>query len=179
MPTRSGRYWVTWANTHARNSTRLADLAMPFRQNVEDFISALNTAGAQVTVTATRRNADRAYLFHWAWLISQGQGAAANAPGSPNVDIEWDHGDAALSRAGAQEMVDGFGLAVPPQSVNAPSLTSNHIAGRAVDMVITWQGTIQVAQRDGNMVAVTYMQNPNANTELHQVGASYGVDNGR
>ena len=38
-------------------------------------------------------------------------------------------------------MIDGFGLAVPPTSTNAPSLTSNHSPGKAVDMDIDWTGT--------------------------------------
>ena len=53
------------------------------------------------------------------------------------VDIEWDHGDLAQSQAGAQEMVDGFGLAVPPDSTVAPALMSHHIAGKAIDMKLS------------------------------------------
>ncbi|WP_198555623.1 hypothetical protein [Colwellia sp. 75C3] len=48
------------------------------------------------------------------------------------IDIQWDHGDLAESKAGALEMVKGFGLAVPPRSTNPPSLTSNHISGEAI-----------------------------------------------
>ena len=91
------------------------------------------------------------------------------------VDIEWDHGDAAESKAGAQEMVDGFGLAVPPESNVAPSLASNHIAGKAIDMDITWTGDLKVKKKDGTIVRVPFMANPNLNTKLHVVGESYGV----
>ena len=56
-----------------------------------------------------------------------------------------------------------------------PSLTSNHIAGKAIDMDITWSGTLKVKKKDGTEVEVAYMSNPNANMKLHEVGASYGV----
>jgi len=73
------------------------------------------------------------------------------------------------------EMVDGFGLAVPPASTNPPALTSNHIAGKAVDMNITWIGTIKVKDKTGAEIQMTYNTDPNANTALHNVGATYGV----
>jgi hypothetical protein len=91
------------------------------------------------------------------------------------VDIEWNHGDLAKSKAGALEMVNGFGLAVPPRSINPPSLTSNHISGKAVDMTIKWTGTIKVKKKDGSEVSVTYSPNVNTNAVLHSIGESYGV----
>ncbi len=69
----------------------------------------------------------------------------------------------------------GFGLAVPPDSTVAPSLSSNHIAGKAIDMDIIWIGKLKVKKKDGTEVEVTYMKNPNLNTKLHAVGASYAV----
>lgn len=57
----------------------------------------------------------------------------------------------------------------------APALTSNHIAGQAVDMDITWTGEIKVKKKDGTAVAVPFQANPNLNTKLRQVGESYGV----
>jgi hypothetical protein len=71
--------------------------------------------------------------------------------------------------------VDGFGLAVPPKSTVAPALASNHIAGQAIDMDITWTGVLRVKKKDGTVVNVHYKCNPNANVPLHQVGESYGV----
>jgi len=75
----------------------------------------------------------------------------------------------------ALEMVRGFGLAVPPRSINPPSLTSNHIAGKAIDMTITWTGTINVKKKDGNEEALTFSTNANTNIALHKVGESFGV----
>jgi hypothetical protein len=176
MPkTKSGKYWVDWANTHAKNSESVDDLAEPFRTNAKGFIKALVDAGAKVKVTATKRDVKRAYLFHWSWLTALEKSKPSAATTMAGVDIEWDHGDDNKSKAGAQEMVDGFGLAVPPKSNVAPALASNHIAGKAIDMDITWTGDLEVNKKDGTIVSVPFMTNPNLNTKLHTVGESYGV----
>jgi hypothetical protein len=166
---------VQWADAHARNSGDLDDLAEPFQTDVENFIASLDAAGAKVSVTATRRDAKRAYLFHWAWLIGLGKSKPSSATKISGVNINWDHGDPDSSRAGANEMVGGFDLAVPPKSRVAPALHSNHIAGKAVDMDITWQGTLNVKKKDGSVLGVPYMKDPNLNKKLHEVGASFGV----
>lgn len=172
---KSGSYWVTWANAHATASDSVDDLADPFKTNAKDFIKALEDAGATVTITETRRSAKRAYLFHWCWLIGLGKAKASEATDMTGVEIEWDHGDDDKSKAGAQEMIDGFGLAVPPNSTNAPALSSNHIAGNAIDINITWKDTIKIKKKDGTEVSVTFMDDVNQNTTLHSVGESYGL----
>lgn len=173
--TKSGAYWVTWANTYENGSKSVDDLADPFKTNVKAFIQALEDAGAKVCVGQTRRSAKRAYLYHWSWLIGLGKKKASAVPVLTGVDIQWDHGKAQHSQAGAKEMIDGFGLAVPPASTNAPALNSNHIAGNAIDMDITWQGTIKIKKKDGTQVSVAFMTDVNRNTELHAVGESYSV----
>lgn len=175
MDAKSGAHWVAWANVHARNSRRIDDLDATFRRKAEAFISALTDAGAAVDVSTTRRSNKRAYLFHWSWKISLGRCKPSDAEPMAGVSIQWDHGDDQLSRAGAAEMVRGFGLAVPPRSVYPPSLTSNHIAGRAIDMAIRWNGTLRVERRNGDVTSVAYVPNVNSNTVLHGVGESYGV----
>ena len=172
---KSGKSWVTWANTHAKNSKSIDDLETTFRENVKAFKTALEDANATVKVTSTKRSKKRAYLFHWSWKISLGKCKPSDATAIAGVDIEWDHGDVNKSKAGAKEMVSGFGLAVPPSSTVAPSLNSNHIPGKAIDMKIKWTGTLRVKKKDGTVVDVPYMSNPNRNKELHAVGASYGV----
>jgi hypothetical protein len=173
--TLSGKAWVTWANTYAKNSDSVDDLVDPFKSHVKAFIKALEQHGADVKVRATRRDAKRAYLFHWSWMIALGKCKPSDATACAGVDIEWDHGELAKSQAAAQEMVSGFGLAVPPKSTVAPSLTSNHIAGKAIDMEITWKGTLHIPRQDGKVVSVPYTSNPNLNTALIGVGESYGV----
>lgn len=175
MPTKSGKYWVTWANSNALNSSSVSDLDLTFRTKVKAFIKALKDAGATVKVSATKRSDKRAYLFHWSWKISQGKCKPADAKSMNGVDIQWDHGDLAKSKAGALEMVKGFGLAVPPRSLFAPSLSSNHIDGKAIDMTISWKDDLKVKNKDGTETTVTYMQSVNKNTALHKVGESYGV----
>jgi len=172
---KSGSYWVTWANAHAVASTSVDDLVDPFKTNVKAFIKALEDAGATVDVGETKRSDKRAYLFHWCWLIGLGKSKASDADEMTGVEIEWDHGDDEKSKKGAKEMIDGFGLAVPPQSTNAPALNSNHIAGKAVDMNITWKATIKIKKKDGTEVSVDFMDDVNQNTKLHDVGESYDV----
>lgn len=173
--TKSGIYWVTWANTNAKNSKSVGDLEALFRSDVKKFIKALKDAGANVTVSATRRNKKRAYLFHWSWKLSQGKVKASGVPVMTGVNINWDHGDNKKSKQAAKAMVTGFGLAIPPRSTNAPSLTSNHIAGKAIDMTIKWTGKIKVAKKDGTKIEVTYNSNVKLNSTLHSIGDTYGV----
>lgn len=173
--TKSGSYWVAWANAHAKNSVALSDLESTFRTKVTAFIKALKDAGVTVAISATKRNEKRAYLFHWCWKIAQGKVAATAVPAMSGVDIEWDHGAAAPSKAGAQQMVSGFGLAVPPNSINPPALHSNHISGKGIDMTLTWIGTKKLKKQDGTLVDVPFNNDVNRNTALHAVGRSYGV----
>lgn len=172
---KSGSYWVTWANAHAKNSTSINDLENSFQLKVKAFIKALEDAGITVKISATKRNEKRAYLFHWCWKIAQDKVLAADVPAMPGVEIEWDHGNPTASKAGAQQMVTGFDLAVPPNSTNPPSLNSNHIPGKGIDMKLVWSGTKKIKKKDGTMVDVPFHGNVNFNTALHAVGLSYGV----
>jgi hypothetical protein len=171
----SGKYWVTWANANAKNSDQLDDLEPGFRTKVGAFIQAIEDAGATVTISATLRSDKRAYLFHWSWMIGLRKAKPSEATAKPGVPIEWNHGNLQESVDGAKEMIGGFGLAVPPHSMVPPSLTSNHIAGKAIDMDVQWTETLKVKKKDGTVVEVPYVSDPNANVKLHQVGASYGV----
>ena len=174
MATKSGIYWVTWANAHAKNSNKVDDLEITFENGVKTFVKALTDAGATVDISTTKKVIKEHIFFtslgklHKVSVTHLRQKKIA-------VDIEWDHGDLTKSKAGALEMVNGFGLAVPPRSINPPSLTSNHINGKAVDMTIKWTGTIKVKKKDRSEVSVTYSPNVNTNIVLHSIGVSYGV----
>jgi hypothetical protein len=172
---KSGKHWIEWANTHAKNSQKVVDLRQPFEGHVREFIRALEAAGARVHVKATRRSANRAYLFHWAWMISLGKCKASHAELRDSVGIQWDHGDEEASKKGAHELVVGFNLAVPPRSTVAPALASNHIHGNAIDMDIRWDGMLSVKKKNGTISKIQYLSNTNMNWELHAVGKSYGV----
>jgi hypothetical protein len=175
MAVKSGSYWVTWANAHAKHSTDVADLKDPFRTKAKAFIKALEDAGASIQIDTTFRSENRAYLFHWCWLIGLGKIKPSAAKSKIGVDIEWDHGDDKASVTGAKEMITGFGLAVPPKSKVAPSLYTNHKNGDAIDMTITWEGKLHVLDKSGKEHVIKFMDDVNENTRLHQVGATYGV----
>jgi hypothetical protein len=72
-------------------------------------------------------------------------------------------------------MRTGFILGIPPYITVAPSLTTNHIPDKAIDMEITWSDTIKIKKKNGEKVSVVFMVNVNGNKILHQIGASYGV----
>jgi len=175
MAEKSGKYWVKWANKNAKNSVSIDTLETTFKKNVKDFIAALETAGATVTIEATKRPLKRASLFHWAWKIAGKKIKASEAKAITGVDIDWVHETEEKSIAAAKEMTTGFNLAIPPRSTVAPSLTSNHVTGKAIDMSITWVGILEVKKRDGTAVKVKYNSNPNIMLLLHAVGKSYGV----
>jgi hypothetical protein len=168
-PPLSGADW--WNANQARypNSAAVADLIQPFRDNVAAFLKALKDAGAGVTISATRRNPVRAQLMHYSWRVAKGLVAPNKVPALPGLDIRWDHGDLARSKAGAQAMSDLFQIAFEP------SLTSRHIEGRAIDMTIGWNGTIKVRDKQGKPREIGAPRSGDANTDLHKVGATYGV----
>lgn len=165
----SGAEW--WrANQHKYpNSAEIAELAPAFATAVGNFIRALKAGGANVVVASTRRNRLRAYLMHFSWRVAKGDIAPGKVPLEPEVRIVWDHGDDAASRRAAQEMVDLFGI------VHKPSLISNHIAGTAVDMKISWTQPIRVRDARGREVLIDRPRSDAANSDLHGVGATYGV----
>jgi hypothetical protein len=173
-PQPSGAAWVARFPT----SAAVADCAQPFRAGLADFIAALTAAGATVQVAATRRPAQRAYLMHWCWAIVKAGADPRAIPALDDVDIAWAHADAqggydaAASLAAAQAMVAAFGM----QNLKvAPALTSKHIAGLAVDMSISWSGTLTIANRDGSTVAIASLPRSGMNPDLQAVGATYGV----
>jgi hypothetical protein len=177
--TPSGKYWVTWADTNAKGSQDADDLEDSFKENAKTFIKALEDGKATVSVGETKRDEKRAYLYHWSWLIALDKAKPSAATAKTGVDIEWDHGDAAKSKAGAQEIVDGFGLAVPPKSTNAPALDSNHIRGKAIDITIKWTGKATFKKKDAKKddpgVEIDYKEDVNSNTQLIDLGKTYGL----
>lgn len=166
----SGAAW--WRANQAKypNSRRLEDLDGQFRDNCRNFISALRTAGATVSIGSTRRNKIRAHLMHYSWKVAKGQMRASAVPAIAGLGIIWDHGDDKASAKAAQEMVDLFHMA------HIASLTSNHISGKAIDMTISWNGTLNIA-RAGQRDSAQIRMGPRSgnNVELQRVGDTYGV----
>lgn len=166
----SGGAW--WDANQARypNSRKLGDLASPFREGCIAFTAAIQAAGASVSVSATLRDPRRAKLMLYCWQIARGQRSPANVPAIADCDILWDHGDIATSRKAAREMVKRFGI------VRQPALgTTLHSLGRAIDMTISWAGTISIEDAHGVAHAIDAPHSAEINRAMHAVGASYGV----
>lgn len=147
----------------------------PFRSNLKAFLDALATARAGVSVSATYRPPERAYLMHWSWKIARNITDPRNAVPMPGVDIDWVHltdagaPDIAKSRSAASQMVSLYGI------VAQPALVSRHTEGRAVDMNISWNGPLTIAGPKGGKVTISIEPRTGMNPELAQVGAMYGV----
>lgn len=118
---------IAWCGRYP-TSRSVADLAEPFCSGVISFLAELGSRGCTVSIAATRRPPERAWLMRYAWDIAHGLDPAA-VPRRAGIDILW-------TLDGARAMVAGYRLAY------RPSLTSRHIDGRAIDMSITgWSGT--------------------------------------
>lgn len=132
---RSGADWVGIADACGWvNSTEFSALDARWGPRAEAFVLGLRAAGAPVHVEAGLRHPNRACLMHFAWGVARGTCTPARANAAcreRGIDIEWDHGNLAASRAAAQALVSAFGL------VRQASLKSNHIRGLAIDIEIS------------------------------------------
>jgi hypothetical protein len=66
-------------------------------------------------------------------------------------------------------MVHGYDIAY------APSLKSLHIFGKAIDMSISWHGTLRIKRKSGTRKAIATLPRSGLNHQLWVVGATYGV----
>lgn len=163
----SGARWVS----RFPGSSRTSDLTEPFRSAVENFLTALTRAGATITISSTLRPPERAYLMHWSWKIVHGTDPRS-VPARHGVDIEWVHPTRAASLQAARAMVTGFGL----ENLRvAPSLSSHHTRGQAIDMSISWRGDLSIASTNGRISVISSTPRNGMNPGLHAVGAGYGV----
>jgi len=71
--------------------------AGPFRQDVTNFINAMENAETTAGANSTRRPLQRAYLMHYSWLIANDKIDPKNVPkfnppaGQAPVNICWVH----------------------------------------------------------------------------------------
>jgi len=170
--TLSGLSWVSQFPT----STSTDDLVDPFKDHVNNFIDALETAGATVTVNATLRPKERAFLMHWSFRVALEGYDPEKVPEMAGVDIDWAHRDAekkvnvSVSRSNAQQMVDGYDIAY------RPVLESRHTEGKAIDMDIVWTSTeLKIKDGAGKDITIKSGSKNGGNGELHKVGKSYEV----
>lgn len=153
-------------------SVLLSDLAQPFQAAASGFIDALRGAGASVSIGATYRPSERAYLMHFACLIAGyrdqqqvfHQISPMDVPPMKGVEIDWTvGGDAGAARTAAVAMVRRYEIEYPA------ALVSNHTRRLAIDMTMHWAGTISVKDARGIEHACTKQ------SDLWPIGASYGV----
>src|SRR5215470_10535226 len=101
-----------------------------------------------------------------------------NPAGEGGIDIQWVHTnvsgapDASASKAAAQEMVALYHM---NHLHTPPALNSLHIQGKAIDMDISWHGTLTILDANQKSVSITSMPRDGTNPDLIKVGATYHV----
>jgi hypothetical protein len=155
-------------------SKSLGDLKGSFAANAKKFHDAMKTAGAKVTISATFRPPERAYLMHYSYLIANGTDPA-KVPAMNGVNIDWQHKgkdgkpDPKAAVAGAKAMVKAYAIAYKP------ALKSRHTEGLAVDWSISWSGTLSIVDGDKKTQDIKSSPRDGGNKDLQAVGDSYGV----
>ncbi|MBS0471648.1 MAG: peptidoglycan-binding domain-containing protein [Proteobacteria bacterium] len=154
------------------------DLLPDFRDATRAFISRMQGGGAHVSVAATYRPPERAYLMHWCCRIAgykdkngvlhiDPPSAATSMAG---VNIDWTHGDdTAAAKSAAQAMVTGYAIKYPA------ALVSRHTQRRAIDMTISWTGTLAITDFNAAQHTITTDPRDGSNPELIKVGKTFGV----
>lgn len=170
----SGAAWVAQFPT----SVSLDDLADPFRTNERAFLAALSAARARVSISATYRPPERAFLMHYCCLVAGyrdkagafHQIAPAAVPVMPGVDIDWTHGgDQGAAIAAAVAMRQAYGIAFPA------ALISRHTQRLAIDKTIAWDGTLVIADKSGGVHSIAEGPRSGMNPSLWKIGATFGV----
>ena len=125
----SGAHWKQIADDRWGGATpNIAELESSFGSDLTAFLDMLAANNITYSLASGYRPPQRSYLFHWCVKVAKGTIAPSKVPAMDRVDIVWDHGSAAASRAGAQALADEFGL------VGVAAHPSNHNSGTAVDM---------------------------------------------
>ena len=151
-------------------STSLDDLLPDFGDACRAFISAMKRGGAMVSVAATYRPPERAYLMHWCCMIGGSGQDPASVPPMAGVNIDWTCGhNLGQAKSAAQAMMTGYDIQFPA------ALVSRHTQRRAVDMTISWNGTLAITDFDGNAHSIASGPRDGSNSELIAVGKSFGV----
>jgi hypothetical protein len=168
----SGPQWASQFPTGSSTD----DLTEPFRSNVNRFLAALRSAGATVSISATLRPPERAYLMHYSFRIAREAFDPATVPAMAGVDIQWVHSaldgspSSSASRNAAEQMVQAYGI------VFRPALGSRHTEGNAIDVDILWQGDLTISNAGGTPITITTTPRTGAgNAALQAVGTGFGV----
>lgn len=162
----SGQQWCARFPT----SAKLDDLTPEFGDSCRAFISALKKAGATVSIAATYRPVERAYLMHWCCMVGGSGQDPAGVPPMKGVNIDWKHGGSIVkARAAAQKMMAAYQIKFPA------ALVSRHTQRRAIDMTIGWTGTLKIRDFHGVEQSISTGPRNGSNPKLIAVGATFGV----
>ncbi|MGQ8817655.1 peptidoglycan-binding domain-containing protein [Serratia sp. NA_13] len=156
----SGKKWVS--RFQGSNST--TTLSPTFESNVIAFLQSLKNAWAHVTISATQRPSERAYLMHWSWKLARALINPDNVPKKTGVNIEWCHrnGDGKIDRNKSIQAAKDMVIAYKMTNLNvAPALKSRHTEGNAIDMDITWVGSLELKNKKGETVIINSLQSSN------------------
>lgn len=162
-----------WCNRFP-GSRETSALTPDFRDKCNAFISAIEAAGGVKQISATYRPRERAYLMHWAHKIVKNGFDPSLVPPMAGVNIKWDHPTHEASVQAARLMSTGFGIGGLAANT-APSLNTLHMSREAIDMSISWTGTLNIANQDGTITAITTTPRTGMNLQLKAVGLTYGV----
>lgn len=155
-------------------SVSTSDLTKNFRDIVLAFLSQLKSAGAKVSIAATYRPPQRAYLMHWCCMIANSGQDPAKVPAMDGVEIAWLHKSGgkpniAASRAAAAAMMRTYRITFPA------ALVSRHTQRRAIDMTVGWTGTLAIRDFDAKLHRIASAPKNGSNPELIKVGRTFGV----
>ncbi len=190
--------------------TSTVDLTDRFRGNVEKFLAALaaardfrgNSNPPTIMITETYRSPARAYLMHYAFLITKAtrlqldpsgnltltyhgrqiivkQPSEVDPPVADLADVCW----VQMNESGTPDWpatIDAAGQMIreccPSGIAHAPAYPSNHQYGTAIDMTITWNRELVIPLGNGHAAVVTGgPRNGGHNRDLQAVGALFGV----
>ena len=157
---KSGAHWVS----RFLGSASLDDLNPTFKAKAGKFIDAIKAAGGAVSIAATYRPRERAYLMHYSSKISLGDIKADKVPAMDGVNIDWVHDSGDESKKAASAMAKGYTIVYPP------ALISRHTEKSAVDMTITGIVGKKIKNASGEEVEIKKL------SDLNAVGATYGVN---
>jgi len=132
---KSGAHWKQIADDRWGGATPdIAELESSFGSDLRAFLDMLAANNITCVLESAYRPPERSYLFHYCVKVWKRKIAPKEVPPMAGVDIAWDHGNDAASRAGAEALANAFGL------VGVAAHPSNHNSGQAVDMKLDFSG---------------------------------------
>jgi hypothetical protein len=153
-------------------SAEISQLRPRFQLPVSKFVWAMEKAGATVRVNATYRPKERAYLMHWAFMIWHENHNPDSIPEMDNVLIDWSHSTRHASKDAAHKMASEYAIT---HLGEPPALATLHTIREAIDMTISWNGTLKILNNEDEIVEITSTPRTGMNADLKAVGATYGV----